>query len=480
MIKIIINYTIELVGDSMVFSSIVFLFLFLPVFLCLYIVLKKLHHKNIILLLSSLLFYAWGEPIYVTLMVMSIIINFFLTKWMDKYKSKKLFILSMIFNIGLLLIFKYTDFFIGNINNILSLNISFLNISLPIGISFYTFQIMTYVIDVYRKKVPVQNNIINLGCYISSFPQLIAGPIVRYSTVSAELENRKVTNDDYAGGIRRFILGLAKKIIIANQMAYVADHIFALSANEYGFAGALIGIIAYTLQIYFDFSGYSDMAIGLGRMLGFHYLENFNYPYIATSITDFWRRWHISLSSFFKDYVYIPLGGNRVKKILNIRNILIVWLLTGLWHGASWNFVLWGLYYGIILIIEKFILKNILEKAPKFLQHTYSIILIMIGWVIFRGTSVTMVREMFMALFGGFGLGNIPVLINIEIFQVRYIIALIIGILISMPLYPKIRRAVGEDNWRFLLLNVFIIILFILSLFFILVDSYNPFIYFRF
>ena len=311
----------------MVFSSLLFIYFFLPIFLIAYFVIKNRKYRNVVLLLFSLVFYAYGEPIYSLLMILSIVVNYFLAILIDKYNSKKLFIIDVIFNLGLLGVFKQSNFFVDNLNNIFGLNINFLNIALPIGISFYTFQILTYVIDVYKKKVPVQKNIVSLGCYICAFPQLIAGPIVRYSTVNEELNNRKETLSDFADGFRRFILGLSKKVLIANGVAYVCEHILALGAESYGLIGAFLITVSYTLQIYFDFSGYSDMAIGLGKMLGFHYLENFNYPYIARSITDFWRRWHISLSSFFRDYVYIPLGGNRVKVYKHIRNILIASLI---------------------------------------------------------------------------------------------------------------------------------------------------------
>ena len=295
----------------MVFSSLIFLFCFLPIFLICYFLPKKRKTRNIVLLIFSLMFYGYGEPIYVLLMILSILFNYYIALIMDKSNNKKKWlIISLIFNLGLLFIFKYTNFFLDNINNLFNLNIKFLSISLPIGISFYTFQILTYVIDVYKGKVDVQKSIINLGCYISAFPQLIAGPIVRYETVNRELDDRCENVENFATGIRRFIIGLFKKVVIANEMAYVADTLFASNIAELGVLGMLVGGIAFTFQIYFDFSGYSDMAIGLGKMLGFNYLENFNYPYIARTITDFWRRWHISLSTFFRDYVYIPLGGN--------------------------------------------------------------------------------------------------------------------------------------------------------------------------
>lgn len=461
----------------MVFSSLVFIFVFLPIFLGCYFAVKKRKNRNLVLLLFSLLFYAYGEPIYLFLMVISIIINYFLAKLIDKHNSKIILILDIVFNVGLLGIFKYYDFFVNNLNNIFSLNIGLLNILLPIGISFYTFQILTYVVDVYKKKVPVQNSLISLGCYICAFPQLIAGPIVRYSTVNEELNNRIETLEDFSIGLRRFIIGLAKKIIIANSVAYICDHILLLDASSYGFVGAILITLSYTIQIYFDFSGYSDMAIGLGRMLGFHYLENFDYPYIAKSITDFWRRWHISLSSFFKDYVYIPLGGNRVNIIKNIRNILIVWILTGLWHGASWNFVIWGLYYGIVLLLEKFILKKVLDKMPNILKHIYTLILVSFGWVVFLSTDLTILKDITLSIFGHNGLGKISSIINTQVITIRYLFPLCLGILFSIPIYKKIEITLNKKP---LIRDIILVSMFLLSIWILIVDSYNPFLYFRF
>ena len=459
----------------MVFSSLIFLFGFLPLFLLCYFIPKKRKTRNLVLLLFSLFFYGYGEPIYVLLMILSIVINYFIAILMDKSSKRKMYlVIDIIFNIGLLFLFKYFNFFLANINNIFHLNLKFLSLSLPIGISFYTFQILTYVIDVYKKEVDVQKSIINLGCYISAFPQLIAGPIVRYSTVNEELNDRKECIKDFSSGIRRFIVGLSKKAIIANEMAYVADTLFGYNLTEIGFLGMFIGGICYTLQIYFDFSGYSDMAIGLGRMLGFHFLENFNYPFISKSITDYWRRWHISLSSFFRDYVYIPLGGNKVSKLRNIFNIFIVWFLTGLWHGASWNFVLWGLYFFVILIIEKFALKDILKKLPNFWQHVYTMSLVVISFIIFYFTDMNLLKTAFISLFGFNGLGNINIFFHLQIFKVRTIIIFVIGVIASTPLLKNIFTK--NENVR----DIGLIILFIISIICILASSYNPFIYFRF
>lgn len=456
----------------MVFSSNIFLFLFLPLYLITYYSTKDIKIKNLVLLLFSLFFYAWGEPYYVLLMIFSIIINFYLTKVMAKNNSKFILILLIIINIGLLLSFKYTNFFIDNINNLFKLNISNIKLTLPIGISFYTFQILSYVFDVYQKKVKVQNNIYKLACYITAFPQLIAGPIVRYSDIEKQLNERKTTVEDFTSGVRRFIVGLSKKVLIANLMAFVADSIYNYDLISTGFIGMLIASISYALQIYFDFSGYSDMAIGLGKMSGFTFMENFNYPYIAKSITDFWRRWHISLSSFFKDYVYIPLGGSRKGTFKTIRNILIVWLLTGFWHGACWNFVLWGLYYALFLLIEKFLLKE--KFKNNFIYRIITLLIISIGWIIFRQTDFNQLLIALKALFGFYGIGNISSLYYLGIFSSRYIIAFIIGILGSTKL---IKHLLSKEN---IITDIILLILFILCIIFITVGSYNPFIYYRF
>ncbi len=458
----------------MVFSSLIFLFLFLPTFLLCYFIPKKRKTKNIVLLIFSLLFYGYGEPIYVLLMILSIIVNYFIVLWMDKSsKPKKWLIIDLVFNLGLLFFFKYTNFFLDNINNLFNLNIKFLSISLPIGISFYTFQILTYVIDVYKSKVPVQKSIINLGCYISAFPQLIAGPIVRYETVNKELNDRCEDIEGFATGIRRFIIGLFKKCVIANEMAYVTDTLFGSSIASLGTIGMIVGGVAFTFQIYFDFSGYSDMAIGLGKMLGFNYLENFNYPYVARTITDFWRRWHISLSTFFRDYVYIPLGGNRCKRVRHIFNLFVVWALTGLWHGASWNFVFWGLFYFILLVLEKFIFKKI-DKLPAFLGHLYTFSLVTFGFIIFYFTDTSTLIEAIKTLFGAHGLGNMMIFTHYQIFKLKTIIIFVLSAFASTPIFKPIFDKKNKFS------DIYIIILFIISIISILASSYNPFIYFRF
>ena len=359
----------------MVFSSTIFLCVYLPAVLGLYYICpEKL--KNGFLLFASLVFYAWGEPVYVLLMVFSIAVNYVFGLLMEKKAEKKKLwlIISVIIDLGLLCLFKYTDFIIENINGAFDAGLDLLKLALPIGISFYTFQAMSYTIDVYRGNVRAQKNIVDFGMYITMFPQLIAGPIVRYTDVEAQLKNRRVSAKDFSDGISRFIVGLGKKVLLANQIGALWSEVYALGGNTSALM-AWIGAFAFSFQIYFDFSGYSDMAIGLGKMLGFEFVQNFDYPYISRSATEFWRRWHISLGTWFREYVYIPLGGNRVGPLKHIRNIMIVWLLTGFWHGAAWCFILWGLYYGILLLLEKYIWGKGLAKLPKFIQHIYTIII---------------------------------------------------------------------------------------------------------
>lgn len=467
----------------MVFSSFAFLFVFLPLVLIAYFIIKNRTYRNIVLFLFSLVFYAWGEPVYVALMLFSIVANYFLALKIDKEKKKNkrkiILIIAVIINLLIIGFFKYADFFIENINFIFHSSISALNIGLPIGISFYTFQILSYVIDVYTKKVKVQKNIINLGTYVALFPQLIAGPIVRYETIAEELENRKESLTKVIEGLKRFIIGLGKKVIIANNMAIIADTIYGGDLASYGSLVFWIAAIAYTFQIYFDFSGYSDMAIGLGKVFGFTFLENFNYPYIANSITNFWRRWHISLSTWFRDYVYIPLGGNRVSKIKWLRNILVVWLLTGLWHGASWNFILWGLYYGIILIIEKLFLGKLLEKLPKIITHIYTLLIIVIGWVIFRLEDFSQMALVLGKMFS-FQTSDVfeQIILNFDIFAA--LPYLVVAIIASLPIMKNIYNK-NKDKITFSLLrNICILGVFIISICLLLSSTYNPFIYFRF
>jgi len=460
----------------MIFSSIPFVFFFFPLFLIIYY-LVPFKLKNYVLLVFSLFFYAWGEPVYVFLMIISCLINYIAGLLIEKFENKKKLwlIISIIINLALIGFFKYANFLIENINAIFNLNINDLDIALPIGISFFTFQTMSYVIDVYRKEVKVSHNFFTFSTYVSMFPQLIAGPIVRYETVEEELEKRTINFDGYSKGLIRFLEGLFKKVLIANTVGFLWS---VISANEMNSVlTAWLGIISFSLQIYFDFSGYSDMAIGMGKMLGFNYLENFNYPYISKSITDFWRRWHISLSSWFRDYVYIPLGGSRCKKIINVRNILVVWMLTGIWHGASWNFIIWGLYFGIILIIEKFVLKKYLEKLPKILKHLYAIILIIIGWLIFAFDDMTLLSSYMKQLLG---IGSKFIDNNFMFYLTNYGLIILFGIIFSTPIYKKSKEKFSNNTIFKILALIIYLILFVITLSFIVSDTYNPFLYFRF
>ena len=460
----------------MLFTSISFLYYFLPITLILYFIVPK-KYKNVILLVSSLLFYFYGEPIYVFLMIAEILIAYFGALLIDKYKDKTILIILLIIHISLLFIFKYTDFILTNINNIFNANINLLKLALPIGISFYTFQIISYEVDVYKKKVSVQKNIINLATYVSLFPQLIAGPIVRYESINEELDNRKTTFNDFSYGVRKFIIGLSKKVLLANVLGELCSTFNTISDKTVIFYWLFA--ISYMLQIYLDFSAYSDMAIGLGRMFGFHFLENFNYPYISKSITEFWRRWHMSLSSWFKDYVYIPLGGSRCGKTKLIRNIFVVWFLTGLWHGASWNFIIWGLLFGIVLVIEKLFLQKVLDKTPNIFKHIYVLFIVMISFVIFNGENIINNIQ------GLFGINNIPFINNVSIHYIKnYLIILIISILTCTPLFKNIIEKLKNNKHINKVINILEPIYLVLLLFIVTVylidNSYNPFLYFRF
>mgnify|MGYP005889238223 FL=1 len=462
----------------MVFTSINFLYYFLPTVLILYFIVPK-KYKNLLLLISSLLFYFYGEPKYIILMVIEIVLAYFEARLIEKYKSKEIFIFSIFIHVLLLCIFKYTNFLITNINGIFNTNISLLNIVLPIGISFYTFQIISYLVDVYKEKVKAQKNFISLATYVSLFPQLIAGPIVRYETINDELDNRKQTFNDFSSGISRFIIGLSKKVLIANILGELCN-IFILS-NEKTVLFYWIYGISYSLQIYFDFSAYSDMAIGLGRMFGFHFMENFDYPYISKSITEFWRRWHISLSSWFKDYVYIPLGGSREGTFKLIRNILIVWLLTGLWHGSEWTFVIWGMFIGILLVIEKLLLNKYIEKLPSIVRRIYTLFIIMISFIIFSGSNI---NESFNNIVGLFNFSN-PFINKFTMHYLKdYGLVLIIAIFLSTPILKntiiKLKENKKINNIINILDIIVLLILLVIVTSYLIDSSYNPFLYFRF
>lgn len=466
----------------MVFSSTIFLCVYLPLVLLGYYICPK-KGRNLFLLIVSLVFYAWGEPKYVFLMIFSILVNYIFGRLMDKNRGRQkrmklLLVLSVVIDLGLLSVFKYTDFIITNVNAIFGSSFDLLNIALPIGISFYTFQAMSYTIDVYRNDVRVQKNLIDFGMYITMFPQLIAGPIVRYADVQDQLADRSVTTADFSEGVMRFVVGLGKKVLLANQMGAVWSEIYALGGDVSALM-AWTGAIAYTFQIYFDFSGYSDMAIGLGRMFGFKFPENFRYPYQSVSITDFWRRWHITLSTWFKEYLYIPLGGNRRGLARQALNLLIVWSLTGFWHGAGWNFVMWGLYYFVILFIEKLFLLKALNKLPKFFRHVYALVLIIIGWVIFASDDVSVLLPYLGSMFGANGaIGGMDVY-TLLTKAVLLIICCIASTELPKKLFLSAAGAMNEKA-AFTLKSVLMIALLALSMILLIGDSYNPFLYFRF
>lgn len=470
----------------MVFSSLLFLFRYLPVVLLLYYIVPRAY-RNAILFFMSLIFYAWGEPVYILLMLFSTVVDYVNGRFVDYYikkgqrsKAKIFVILAVIINLSLLGFFKYTDFVIDIINKVAGGSLTPLSLALPIGISFYTFQTMSYTIDIYRGDATVQKNIISFGAYVTLFPQLIAGPIIQYNQVDKQLKSRRENVGQFAYGIQRFVIGLGKKVLLANNIGLLWDNINAMNIENVPILTAWIGILAFAFQIYFDFSGYSDMAIGLGHMFGFTFLENFNYPYISKSITEFWRRWHISLSSWFRDYVYIPLGGSRKGLGKQIRNIFIVWLLTGIWHGASMNFLYWGLYFAVLLMVEKIFLLRYLEKAPAWVARIYAMFFILLGWVIFAFDNVSRGKAYFAAMFGG--LNNS--FINTDTLYLLYNngILLIILILASSGVITKLVKKKMEKVTipTTIISNIFYLLILFLSVAYLVDASYNPFLYFRF
>lgn len=472
----------------MVFSSSTFLIIFLPLTILAYFLIgclltKNVTVKNSILLLASLIFYAWGEPVYIFLMLISICFNFVIgkdisaSKDADKDKrAKLLFICAIIFNIGVLGFFKYSGFVADNLGNLLGVQIRMPELPLPVGISFYTFQIMSYIIDLYNDKIKVQKNILSFALYISLFPQLIAGPIVKYRDIEYQLRNRRESLSKYSEGMSRFVVGLSKKLLLANTLGSVYSAVQADDINNLSFLSAWVGIICYTLQIYFDFSGYSDMAIGLGKMFGFEFCENFRYPYMAFSVTDFWRRWHISLSSWFRDYVYIPLGGNRRKTPRVIFNLMIVWLLTGLWHGADWNFILWGVYYGVLLILEKYVLSKQLGKLPLALRRFITLVLVMCGWVLFSAPTLPDALNYLRVMFtGGIGFIDSDGLYLLT----SNILLILLGAFCAVPIYKTLIRKVNRVTVS-RVKAVACPVLLIMCYVFMISETYNPFLYFRF
>ena len=463
----------------MLFTSISFLYYFLPIVIILYFIVPK-KFKNFILFLSSIFFYFCGEPIYTFLMIGEIFIAYVGARYLEKHRKKSILVSLLAIHIGALGLFKYSDFTINNINQIFGSKIPLLKLALPIGISFYTFQIISYVVDVYRGKVKAQKSFLKLATYVSLFPQLIAGPIVRYETIEKELDSRTSNFENFAYGVRRFVIGLGKKVLIANMLGELCD-VFS-TTNEKSIIFYWIFAISYSLQIYFDFSAYSDMAIGLGRMFGFHFLENFNYPYISKSITEFWRRWHMSLSSWFRDYVYIPLGGNRKETIILVRNIFIVWALTGIWHGANWTFVIWGLMFGIMLIIEKLFLTKHLEKMPSILQRIYVLFTVMISFIIFNANSIGEAWNNIIGLFGANGESLIHA--STVYYLKSYLVVLVIAIIGSTPLLKniieKLKTKTNANKIINLLEPIAMASILIIVTAYLVDNSYNPFLYFRF
>ncbi len=466
----------------MVFSSITFLYYFLPSVILLYLASpKKL--KNTCLLVFSLFFYAWGEPRYVFLMVLTIVVNYALGLLIEKFRgiklSKVFLVASIIFSLGLLGYFKYADFFIENFNRATGLSLKLLNIALPIGVSFYTFQILSYTIDVYKGEVKAQKNLITLATYVVLFPQLIAGPIVRYIDVERELKERTHSFEKVSDGIRRFIMGLSKKVLLANTLGELCEA-FMLS-GEKSVLFYWLYIFSYMLQVYFDFSGYSDMAIGLGKIFGFKFLENFNYPFISRSITEFWRRWHMSLGSWLRDYVYIPMGGNRVKRGRMFVNIFTVWMLTGLWHGAEWNFVVWGLYFGVLLTLEKFFLRKYIEKS-KILGHIYLLFFVSISFAIFSANSMHTAIEY---IKGMLGIGNVSLISDAFLFNLRnYGFVMIVSAFAATPLPKLLVEKLREKKISGIIIDILeipiLLALLVLATAYLADGAFNPFLYFRF
>ncbi|MBE5712832.1 MAG: MBOAT family protein [Ruminococcaceae bacterium] len=465
----------------MVFSSLIFLFVFLPFVLALYYITPR-RFRNLTLFIVDLVFYAWGEPWLVILMLFSILLNYTSGILIGINREKKglarfIFILSVILNLGLLGFFKYAGFIGETLNMVMPfLNIPILEIALPIGISFYTFQTMSYTIDVYKNTVKVQKNIITFGTYVSLFPQLIAGPIVRYEDVAEQLMHRKETLQGFTDGVKLFLIGLSKKVLLANEMGNLWDAVRE-SGTQSGALGSWVGIIAYTFQIYFDFCGYSEMAMGLGKMFGFDFLKNFDYPYISKSITEFWRRWHISLGTWFREYVYIPLGGNRKGLYRQIINIAVVWFLTGLWHGASWNFILWGLYFGVLLMIEKLFMLKVLKKAPAIISHIYSIIIILFGWVLFYFENL---NEMGIFLARMFGSDGFMMSGDISVKIISYIPLLIVSAITSTPLISKLYHKIKSKPILYVIDNAGCVLALLLCTAALVSSDYNPFLYYKF
>ena len=469
----------------MVFSSAVFLLIFLPIVLLIYYAVP-MRVKNPVLLAASLLFYAWGEPVYILIMLFSTVFDYgngLMLEKLDRdgreHLRKWVLVLSVTVNLGLLCFFKYTDFVIGSINSLTDAGIAALNIALPIGISFYTFQTLSYTIDVYRRQVSAQHNILDFGMYICMFPQLIAGPIVRYQEIETQIKSRSIHAERACSGLFRFTVGLGKKVILANSLGVIWDEIAAMNGQQATLT-ALIGAAAYTLQLYFDFSGYWDMAIGIGRMLGFDFLENFDYPYESRSVTEFWRRWHISLGTWFREYLYIPLGGNRNGLPRQIVNLLVVWALTGLWHGAGWNFVVWGLYFFVLLVVEKLFLLECLKRLPAAVGRIYTLLAVVISWVIFASEDFRHALGYLGALFGANGLADATSLYYLRGNAALLVLGGFFSVSITRGLFRRVTARVKGDGTRFAIKAGIAAALYVISALLVINGTYNPFLYFRF
>ena len=481
----------------MVFSSLVFLCVFLPVVLVLYMI-CPVKCRNLLLAVVSLVFYAWGEPRYILVMLFSIVFDYSIGRGMEYFAQKQkdkchkaMLVLSVVGNLGILVFFKYTDMLIKSWNQLTASHVGVLKIALPIGISFYTFQALSYTIDVYLGKVQAQHNLISFAMYVSMFPQLIAGPIVRYQSIEHEITTRTVSQERWVKGMQRFLIGLGKKVILANQIGLLWDEISQTGIDSLSMVGAWIGALAYTFQIYFDFSGYSDMAIGLGHMFGFTFPENFKHPYESQNITEFWRRWHITLSSWFREYVYIPLGGNRKGIMRQIVNLFVVWFLTGLWHGASWNFVVWGLYFFVILLLEKVFLLKEMQRWPQVLRHVYALFLIIVGWVLFAIEDFGKMGKYLQIMFGMKNtFVNETALYQLQTYGAFFVVLAIAASCIPMRLLRRLRRymlsvetefAITKGkNVEFIAYSVYTVVILFVSLSLLISGSYNPFLYFRF
>ena len=469
----------------MLFSSITFLFLFLPIMLAVYYIAPP-QWKNLLLLAGSLIFYAWGEPVYIILMMLSILLNYFCgmdieNKSENEAKAKRSLVFAITVNIVLLVFFKYFGFLVESTNTLFGISIPYRELALPIGISFYTFQEISYIVDVYRGKVKAQQSLVNYALYVSMFPQLVAGPIVCYGDIEKQLTSRKISGRKLGQGAMLFIVGLSKKAVLANTMGKIFEEISSTSASNLTVLMAWLGCITYAFQIYFDFSGYSDMAIGLGRMFGFEFKKNFDVPYISKSITEFWRRWHISLSSWFREYVYIPLGGNHVTISRNIVNLLIVWMLTGMWHGAAWNFIVWGIYYGVVLVLEKYVWGAIVDRWPGVLQHIYALVLVLVGWVFFFSPSLgAALRYLFAMVGGGAGFASKEVFFVILTHWLFYLLAVIGSTTLGSRLLRAILNVSENHTARTAITLVVFFGMLAISVAYLIADTYNPFLYFRF